>query len=506
MMMKGLSSSFPNPRAAAENDSDYFATETHCLSLVNRIDGALRHKGRLVLVTGDPPPAPQLLTQALPESTGSHYAVVDIVCNPNLTSEDLARATSTLATRPASGTSITMPQTSEPSQRLFIFANVDQLSDRQIREIFADAQYSGEKGTAALLLAPSSFLGRLGEPSLHFLKDRLAAHFGFQEVGQDEGIEFLRHRLTARHAHNESQGIPAGVFRGLTALGLLLVIGISAFLFLQYYPLLQKPLDVSAPAVVPKSEGVAARSTNITLAPRRPEDQSASAAPNVPAVGAAPQPGLIPKTAPIHVAGAPAEDHPESRVPLPAALDPTRPARVPETTSSPLALPSAAADTPEPQLPPIGAEASATRSARTVEPPPTAASPILPPQQVSPKAGSRESSLASVQSLASQPLSPTEIVALVARGDAFLGAGDIASARLFYERAADAGNGSAALRLGATFDTGFLDRAGIRGITGDAAQAASWYRRAHELGDPAAADRLKNLDQQRAGERNSSPR
>ena len=76
-MAKGLSFSSPNPRAAVESDSDYFATETHCLSLVNRIDGALRAGGRLVLVTGDPPPAPQLLTQALPEATESRYAVVD---------------------------------------------------------------------------------------------------------------------------------------------------------------------------------------------------------------------------------------------------------------------------------------------------------------------------------------------------------------------------------------------------------------------------------------------
>jgi hypothetical protein len=38
-------------------------------------------------------------------------------------------------------------------------------------------------------------------------------------------------------------------------------------------------------------------------------------------------------------------------------------------------------------------------------------------------------------------------------------AGDIASARLFYQHAADAGNGSAALRLGASYDPGFLSRA-----------------------------------------------
>jgi TPR repeat protein len=90
--------------------------------------------------------------------------------------------------------------------------------------------------------------------------------------------------------------------------------------------------------------------------------------------------------------------------------------------------------------------------------------------------------------------STAEITTLVTRGDAFLSAGDIASARLFYERAAEAGDSAAALRLGATFDPNFLGRAGVRGNPGDPAKAASWYRRARDLGDAAAAERLKNLD------------
>jgi TPR repeat protein len=101
-----------------------------------------------------------------------------------------------------------------------------------------------------------------------------------------------------------------------------------------------------------------------------------------------------------------------------------------------------------------------------------------------------------VQPPAGEHLSATEIAALVTRGDAFLTTGDIASARLFYERAADAGDSAAALRLGATFDPNFLGRVGIRGNPGDPAQAASWYRRARDLGDAAAAERLKTLDRQ----------
>jgi TPR repeat protein len=81
-----------------------------------------------------------------------------------------------------------------------------------------------------------------------------------------------------------------------------------------------------------------------------------------------------------------------------------------------------------------------------------------------------------------QRLSAAEIAALVARGDALLGAGDIASARLFFERAADLGDGRAAMRMAVTYDAEFLARAGLHGLRGDPERAALWYRRARELG------------------------
>jgi hypothetical protein len=85
--------------------------------------------------------------------------------------------------------------------------------------------------------------------------------------------------------------------------------------------------------------------------------------------------------------------------------------------------------------------------------------------------------------------------ALVTRGDAFVRMRDITSARLFYERAAEAGDGQAASRMGATFDPAFLERAGIPGAKPDEQQAVSWYRRARELGDAEADRLLKTLDQ-----------
>jgi len=78
-------------------------------------------------------------------------------------------------------------------------------------------------------------------------------------------------------------------------------------------------------------------------------------------------------------------------------------------------------------------------------------------------------------------LSAAETAALVARGDAFVSAGDFTSARSFFERAADAGDSQAAMRMAVTFDAAFLDRVGLHGVRGDPKQAAFWYQRARDL-------------------------
>jgi hypothetical protein len=91
-------------------------------------------------------------------------------------------------------------------------------------------------------------------------------------------------------------------------------------------------------------------------------------------------------------------------------------------------------------------------------------------------------------------LSAAEISDLLGQGDAHLRNGEVASARLFYQRAADAGNGRAALRLGATFDPAFLGRAGLRKLRGDMAEARLWYRRALALGMAEAGQRLENSE------------
>ena len=87
-------------------------------------------------------------------------------------------------------------------------------------------------------------------------------------------------------------------------------------------------------------------------------------------------------------------------------------------------------------------------------------------------------------------LSPELIAALMKRGDQTLGLGDIAAARLLFERAAGAGNATAATSLGKTYDPNFVAQGG----KADAASAAAWYRKAITLGDPRAVDLIKRLE------------
>ena len=85
------------------------------------------------------------------------------------------------------------------------------------------------------------------------------------------------------------------------------------------------------------------------------------------------------------------------------------------------------------------------------------------------------------------PLSSVESAALISRGDVLMSTGDLTSARQFYERAADHGDGRAALRMGETYDPAFLAQSRLDGARGDALLAARWYLRALELGVPDAA-------------------
>jgi TPR repeat protein len=86
-----------------------------------------------------------------------------------------------------------------------------------------------------------------------------------------------------------------------------------------------------------------------------------------------------------------------------------------------------------------------------------------------------------------------EIALLLQRGDQLLSTGDIASARRFFERAADQGDGAAATRLAKTYDPLYLQQSGVRGMFGDPAKAVTWYHKGISGGDLEADIRLLQL-------------
>ncbi len=91
-------------------------------------------------------------------------------------------------------------------------------------------------------------------------------------------------------------------------------------------------------------------------------------------------------------------------------------------------------------------------------------------------------SLVPVASTPKPSLHADEIALMIERGRALFKSGDIAAARLFFRRAANAGDAGAALEMGATYDPDVLKQRFIRGIEADAREAQTWYDKAREMG------------------------
>lgn len=82
---------------------------------------------------------------------------------------------------------------------------------------------------------------------------------------------------------------------------------------------------------------------------------------------------------------------------------------------------------------------------------------------------------------------------LFKRGEEYLKDTNLSEARLFFEKAADAGLAEAALALGATYDAHELDKLNIRGAHANEAMARRWYERAAQLGLAEARQRLQRI-------------
>ncbi|WP_158007699.1 SH3 domain-containing protein [Methyloceanibacter marginalis] len=82
------------------------------------------------------------------------------------------------------------------------------------------------------------------------------------------------------------------------------------------------------------------------------------------------------------------------------------------------------------------------------------------------------------------------IADLMAHGQKMIDVGYFAGARAYYQRAAEAGSGEAALAVGATYDPVFVAALRAQGIKPDPQAAEAWYSRAAALG---VADREAGL-------------
>lgn len=122
-------------------------------------------------------------------------------------------------------------------------------------------------------------------------------------------------------------------------------------------------------------------------------------------------------------------------------------------------------------------------------PPPSKPAPVadMPPAPATPPAPALD-----VEESGSASLPPDVMATLLRRGEQSLALGDIAAARLLFQRAAEAGNAGAATAVGKTYDPKFVPS----GQTADAKMAQYWYRRAQALGDPDAVALLDRLGTQ----------
>jgi len=85
------------------------------------------------------------------------------------------------------------------------------------------------------------------------------------------------------------------------------------------------------------------------------------------------------------------------------------------------------------------------------------------------------------------------IADLMAHGQKMVDVGYLAGARAYFRRAAEAGSADAALALGDTYDSAFIDHLGAQGIKADLVQARTWYERARDLGSEKAKAKLEQL-------------
>jgi type II secretory pathway predicted ATPase ExeA len=212
------------------------------------------------------------------------------------------------------------------------------------------------------------------------------------------------------------------------------------------------------------------------------------APPAAPAVAAFPAPLPPREPAPAAPSGAslPA-------LPREAALPPAAAARAAPSEPAPQAADARLAAGPPWTMADVGAKAAPPPvAAQPPAAPPTATAALEPPRAASPH-GAPPPAARPDAAPQSTPTVDPEVTLMLKRGDQLLAAGDVVSARRFFERAAGGGSSEAMCGVGKTFDPLFLRRLGVLGIAGNAQTAIAWYRKASDAGSVEGAARLNLL-------------
>jgi TPR repeat protein len=133
---------------------------------------------------------------------------------------------------------------------------------------------------------------------------------------------------------------------------------------------------------------------------------------------------------------------------------------------------------------------SAAQSRAPAATPPAAAAPLA---AVSPVAVVPPAAAAVPPAPQARRMDREELANLMQRAKGFLDTGDLPSARLLLERAADGQDANAALMLAQTYDPGVLGAQDIRNIVPEPGKARAWYQKAAQLGSADAQRRLAQL-------------
>ena len=428
------------PFAVGQAGYDYFADEQHYRSLADRVLAGLRQGGRIVLVTGDPPVNLSSLAAALTEATAGKHTVLAIACGGEFNEQELRRAAG-------------------PSP-LILFHQAERLLDGQLAKLCSYLASGGNRPAGVLLGVPG-LVPRLEKLQPSLFEDGRAIRFNFYELGRDEIDVFMRRQLR--------QSSAAG---GFAADEINWIADLSSGDPAQVNRLSRLMLELTGGGVG-GSDTRGDSTSHRTLSPSTPRWRRAMRRPA--RIGILLCLGL---SVLLMLAGRPEFG---GRIDGPAQSGGNGSLAPEQVSVSP---PAVVVSSPE-TVPP-----AAPASAETAPP----ADPTAAPASAETGRQAVPAAVTADKARALLPLPAEQITALLTRGDAFVRTRDIASARLFYERAADAGNGRAALRMGESFDRAFLDSIGIYRMIGDRQLALSWYRRARDLGDTEAAQLLHKLE------------